>query len=57
MVLMRIVRESWRRPEGTHETVTGTFRDKLRAVGLPFEIELFHLSQDAHDQSRFQQRT
>ena len=43
-------------PQTSFETVTGTFRDKLQVVGLPFEIELFHLSQDAHDQSRFQRR-
>lgn len=38
------------------ETVTGTFRDKVRVPSLPFEIEIFHLSSDAHDQSRFQRR-
>jgi hypothetical protein len=43
-------------PQSSFETVTGTFRDKARAKGLPFEIEIFHLSQDAHDQSRFARR-
>lgn len=38
------------------ETVTGTFRDKLKARAIPFEIEIFHLSLDAHDQARFQRR-
>ncbi len=43
-------------PKPSFETVTGTFRDKARAAGLPFEIEIFHLSGDAHDQSRFSRR-
>ena len=38
------------------ETVTGTFRDRVRVPPLAFEIEIFHLSADAHDQSRFQRR-
>jgi len=38
------------------ETVTGTFRDRVRVPLLPFEIEIFHLSGDAHDQSRFTRR-
>lgn len=43
-------------PQTSFETVTGTYRDKLHAVGLAFVIELFHLSEDPHDQSRFQRR-
>ncbi len=38
------------------ETVTGTFREKVSAPTLPFDIEIFHLSKDPHDQSRFQRR-
>jgi hypothetical protein len=38
------------------ETVTGTYREKLSAPALPFDIEIFHLSKDPHDQSRFQRR-
>jgi hypothetical protein len=38
------------------ETVTGTFREKARVPKLPFDIEIFHLSKDAHDQSRFARR-
>lgn len=43
-------------PQTSFETVTGTYRDKLHAIGLTFDIELFHLSQDPHDQARFQRR-
>jgi hypothetical protein len=38
------------------ETVTGTFREKAHVPALPFDIEIFHLSKDAHDQSRFARR-
>lgn len=44
-------------PQPSFETVTGTFREKIRVRGIPFEIEIFHLSADAHDQSRFARRT
>ena len=43
-------------PQPSFETVTGTFRDKVRVPALPFEIEIFHLSADPHDQSRFERR-
>jgi hypothetical protein len=42
--------------QASFETVTGTFREKVRVPGLAFEIEIFHLSNDAHDQSRFARR-
>lgn len=38
------------------EVVTGIYREKIRVPGLAFEIEIFHLSNDAHDQSRFTRR-
>ena len=38
------------------ETVTGTFREMVRVKSIPFDIEIFHLSKDAHDQSRFERR-
>ncbi|MBX7207177.1 MAG: hypothetical protein K1X78_02590 [Verrucomicrobiaceae bacterium] len=38
------------------ETVTGTFRERVRVPSVPFDIEIFHLSRDAHDQSRFNRR-
>lgn len=38
------------------ETVTGTRKNIAHVVGSEFEIELFRLSTDAHDQERFQRR-
>ena len=38
------------------ETVTGTFREKVKVRSVPFDIEIFHLSKDPHDQSRFARR-
>lgn len=38
------------------ETVTGTFREKVRIKSIPFDVEIFHLSKDAHDLSRFERR-
>ena len=43
-------------PQPSFETITGTFRETIRVPSLPFEIEIFHLSHDPHDQSRFQRR-
>jgi hypothetical protein len=43
-------------PQGSFETVTMTLRHILRPVGIPFKIELFHLSDDPHDQERFRRR-
>lgn len=42
--------------QGTFEMVTGTMRFHLRVPSLAFEIELFLLSDDPHDQSRFTRR-
>ncbi|MCB1225394.1 MAG: hypothetical protein KDK99_06250 [Verrucomicrobiales bacterium] len=42
--------------QGTFEMVTGTMRFHLRVPQLPFEIELFLLSSDPHDQARFERR-
>ncbi len=38
------------------EMVTMTLRYKLEVVGASFTIELFRLSDDAHDQERFRRR-
>jgi hypothetical protein len=38
------------------ETVTLTRKHELEVVGSSFKIELFHLSDDAHDQERFRRR-
>jgi hypothetical protein len=38
------------------ETVTGTFKNVVQVAGSEFEIELFRLSNDPHDQSRFRRR-
>ncbi|MDF2375076.1 MAG: nucleotidyl transferase AbiEii/AbiGii toxin family protein [Verrucomicrobiales bacterium] len=43
-------------PQGTFEMVTGTMRYHLRIADTTFEIELFLLSTDPHDQSRFERR-
>lgn len=43
-------------PQGTFEMVTGTLRHHLRVPSLAFEVELFLLSNDPHDQSRFERR-
>ncbi len=43
-------------PQMSFETVTMTTRHILEVVGFPFTIELFHLSEDAHDQERFRRR-
>ena len=44
MVLMRIVRESWRRPEGTHETLRlaekGRQKKKINASAFPVALFL-----------------
>ncbi len=43
-------------PQGTFEMVTGTLRHHLRVPEIDFEIELFLLSNDPHDQARFERR-
>jgi hypothetical protein len=43
-------------PQMTFETATMTRRHVLKVVGIPFTIELFHLSDDPHDQERFRRR-
>jgi len=43
-------------PQLSFETNTGTFRQGLRHKKSAFKVELFLLSQDAHDQSRFKRR-
>ena len=43
-------------PQMTFETVTMTTRYILDVVPLPFRVELFRLSDDAHDQERFRRR-
>jgi hypothetical protein len=43
-------------PQMTFETITLTRRHVLDVVGIAFKIELFHLSDDPHDQERFRRR-
>jgi hypothetical protein len=43
-------------PQMTFETITMTRRHIVNVVGIPFLIEFFHLSDDPHDQERFQRR-
>ena len=44
-------------PQASFETATGTTRHIVEALGdTAFKIELFHLSNDAHDQERFARR-
>jgi hypothetical protein len=43
-------------PQMSFETVTMTTRHVMEVVGIPFKIELFHLSDDPHDQERFRRR-
>jgi hypothetical protein len=43
-------------PQPSFEMVTMTLRYHLEVVAVPFEIELFRLSDDPHDQERFRRR-
>jgi len=43
-------------PQLSFETDTGTYRQIINYRGSPFKIELFLLSNDAHDQERFKRR-
>lgn len=43
-------------PQGSFEMVTGMSRYHLRVPSVRFEIELFLLSDDAHDRARFERR-
>lgn len=43
-------------PQMSFETVTATTRYTLQCLDVPFQIELFLLSEDAHDQQRFARR-
>lgn len=43
-------------PQVSFEMVTGTWRQIIEIPSIPFTIELFELSGDAHDQSRFLRR-
>ena len=43
-------------PQVSFEMVTGTWRQIIQIPSIPFTIELFELSADAHDLSRFSRR-
>ena len=43
-------------PQMSFETITGTYRYVIRMAGSPFKFELFLLSDDDHDQTRFKRR-
>jgi hypothetical protein len=42
--------------QSSFEMVTSTRRELIKVKNSPFEIELFHLSNDAHDSTRFDRR-
>ncbi len=44
-------------PQASFETVTATTRHVLDVPGSGFQVELFLLSDDPHDQERFRRRT
>jgi len=43
-------------PQVGFEMITGTWRQLIKLPEIPFTIELFELSSDPHDQSRFERR-
>ncbi len=43
-------------PQVRFESVTGTLRNVIDVTGTPFQVELFRLSTDPHDQERFRRR-
>jgi len=43
-------------PQASFEGITGTLRDIFTVPSIPFTIEIFHLSDDPHDRSRFERR-
>jgi len=43
-------------PQMSFETATGTTRHEIEVVGTDLKIELFHMSDDEHDQERFRRR-
>jgi hypothetical protein len=43
-------------PQLSFETNTGTYRQIIKHTSSPFKVELFLLSNDPHDQMRFQRR-
>jgi len=43
-------------PQMSFESVTMTSRHVMEVVGIRFKVELFHLSDDPHDQERFRRR-
>src|SRR2546426_9881410 len=43
-------------PQMSFETNTGTQRQEFRVAGTLFKVEVFRLSEDAHDQERFRRR-
>lgn len=56
-ILMRALREAFQiEPQMSFESITGTSRYKLESKETGFKIELFLLSDDAHDRERFARR-
>ncbi len=43
-------------PQLSFESVTGTKRQIIDVESIPYRIEVFHLSDDPHDQERFRRR-
>ncbi len=44
-------------PQLSFETNTGTQRQEFRVAGTLFKVEIFRLSNDAHDEERFRRRS
>jgi hypothetical protein len=42
--------------QSAFEMITSTRKELIKVKGSPFEIELFHLSNDSHDRTRFERR-
>lgn len=43
-------------PQLSFETITATTRHIVVVADIPFKVELFHLSEEPHDQERFRRR-
>jgi Nucleotidyl transferase of unknown function (DUF2204) len=55
--LIKHLGPQWHRdPQLSFETNTGTMREILELKGTPLKVEIFALSDDEHDQSRFARR-
>jgi hypothetical protein len=53
---LRLAPELQADPQLSFETNTGTYRQRFQNTQSSFQVELFFLSADAHDQARFKRR-